>query len=363
MFLRPSRRGVAFDGLFLFRAGVRDMGRDFIVKWIIIGVTIATSAALIVRLGLEFPAADAWSPLAIAAALAAAAWFYHLRKVENFVAALTALMFLTSYTACYSVMMYAGAAIGRPLIDDSLVRFDAACGIHLPHVIQWAESHPGIERALQWSYNSLLWQTPLVIVVLGFSGELKPLRQFILQFMVGTWICALFFFALPAAGPFAAYGFEMNATQARYLQHLQELREGARTVVTWRNAEGLITFPSFHTAWALLLAWAVRGRKWLLLPSVLLNGAVITATMTTGWHYFSDVLAGGAVGVVTIGLIHLLWPVLRADRKNWDTQIELRLSELGRPYTPPRRGTVETSTRDAADPEAAVLEAAGLLTE
>ena len=202
------------------------MSCDFIIKWLLIGITIATTAALITSLGLQFPVDDLWSPLLIAAALAAAAWYYRMHKVDNFVATLNALLFLTSFTACYSVMMYAGAAIGRPLVDDSLVRFDAVCGIHLPDIIDWAHTRPRVELALQCAYNSLLWQTPLVITLLGFSGDLKPLRQFVMQFMLAAWICALFFFLLPAAGPFAAFGYEMNATQTRYLQHLHELRDG-----------------------------------------------------------------------------------------------------------------------------------------
>lgn len=304
------------------------MSRDFVYKWVIIAVTVATTAVLIFAQHLRFPLQDLWTPLGIAAALAAAAWYYRMKNEDNFVAALTALMFLTSYTACYAVMMYAGAAIGMPLIDDALVRFDLACGIRLPNVVQWAHSHPGIERLLQLSYNSLLWQTPLVIVVLGFTGELKSLRQFVMQFMLGTWICALFFFALPAAGPFTVFDIDMNVTQARYLQHLQELREGARTVVTWHNAEGLITFPSFHTTWAMLLAWAVRKRVWLFLPSLLVNIAVIAATMTTGWHYFGDVFAGALIGVGTICLANRMTAEPKRQEVDRDSQVEFRLSQL-----------------------------------
>jgi membrane-associated phospholipid phosphatase len=116
-------------------------------------------------------------------------------------------------------------------------------------------------------------------------------------------------FALaPAAGPSAAYGYAPNATQARYLAHLHELREGARTIVTWRGAEGLITFPSFHTTWAMLLAWGVRKHNWALALSIPLNLAVIAATTTTGWHYFADVVGGVIVGAAVITMTELRQP-------------------------------------------------------
>ena len=278
------------------------MSRDSRIKWTIIGLTVCAAAALIQVHDLHFPPADAVSPLLIAALLGVAAMYYHRREEESFVACLNALLHVTLYTACYSVLMYAAAALNRPLIDDWLVRCDALAGVHLPAIVDWAQAHPREQAVLQIAYNSLLWQTPLVIVVLGFSGDRKSLEQFVMQFMLGTWICLVGFCLWPAAGPFAAFDFAPNATQARYLEHLHELREGLRTVVTWRGAEGLITFPSFHTTWALLLAWALRRKPLLFVLSLLLNSAVIAATMTTGWHYLTDVVAGGALGVGVITL-------------------------------------------------------------
>ena len=143
----------------------------------------------------------------------------------------------------------------------------------------------------------------------------------------------------------------MNATQARYLLHFEELREGVRTVVTWRGAEGLITFPSFHTAWAMLLAWSVRKHKWLFAPSVLLNTAVIIATLTTGWHYFGDVVAGVVLGVGTIYLVHCLTPWLYLERFKCDTQIELRLSQLC-DQPPETAQQISEQFPDPAEPEA-----------
>ena len=278
------------------------MSRDSRIKWTIIGLTVCAAAALIRVHDLHFPPADATSPLVIAALLAVVAWYYHRRDEENFVACANALLHVTLYTACYSVLMYAAAALNRPLIDDWLIRCDALAGVHLPAIVEWSNAHPRVESALQLAYNSLLLQTPLVIVVLGFSGDRKSLEQFVMQFMLGTWICLVGFCLWPAAGPFATFDIPANATQTRYLQHLHELREGVRTVVTWRGAEGLITFPSFHTTWALILAWAVRRRPLLFVLSCVLNGAVIAATMTTGWHYLTDVIGGAALGVGVITL-------------------------------------------------------------
>ncbi|MFO1096357.1 MAG: phosphatase PAP2 family protein [Planctomycetaceae bacterium] len=278
------------------------MSRDSRIKWTLIGLTVCACAALIRVQGLHFPLGDALSPLLIAGVLGAVAFYYHRQREESFVACANALLHVTLYTACYSVLMYAAAVLNRPLIDDWLMTCDALARVHVPDMMAWAAANPPIEKALRIAYNSLLLQTPLVIVILGFTGDRRSLEQFVLQFMVGTWICLVVFCLWPAAGPFSGYGFAPNATQARYLEHFHELREGVRTVVTWRNAEGLITFPSFHTTWALLLAWAVRKRPWLFVLSGSANAAVILATMTTGWHYFTDVAGGVLLGGVVIAL-------------------------------------------------------------
>lgn len=308
----------------------RDMRRDFAINCIIIAVTIAAAALLIVAQSLRFPVSDLWTPLGVTAALAGAAWYYRMQGADRLVAALTALMFLTLYAVCFAVMLDAGTVIGMPFIDELLVRIDAACGVSVLELTRWSHSHPGMELALQWSYTALIWQTPLVIVVLSLMGELKSLRQFVLQFMLATWICALFFFVLPAAGPFTVFDFEPSAAQARYLRHLHELRDGTRTVVTWHSLAGLTILPLFHTTWAMLLAWALRRRVWLFLPGVLLNAAVIAAAMTTGWCYFAEVLAGAAIGLSTIFLSSRRTSESRAELDNRDSQVEIRLSELSK---------------------------------
>lgn len=274
--------------------------RDALEKLGCISATAAAAALLAVGLGLSLPPRDLLNPLGIAALLGCAMWFYRRRNAETFVLCLEALLHVTLYTACFSVLMYAVGAIGRPFVDDRLVELDAVLGLHVPSVKAWADAHPQVNGVLRLAYNSLLWQTPLVIAVLGLGGDRSRLEGFVRQFMASTLLCAMVFALWPAEGPFVAYGFAPNASQAAYLDHLHGLRDGTRTVITWRGAEGLITFPSFHTCWAMLLAWALRGRGWLTVAALLLNVAVILSTMTTGWHYGCDVLGGGLTAVLAI---------------------------------------------------------------
>ena len=100
--------------------------------------------------------------------------------------------------------------------------------------------------------------------------------------------------------------YQLRVDQQNFLQHFHALRAGEFPVVSMSNLEGLITFPSFHTTWALLVAYAFRHYRWFFLPMVLLNLAVVVATMTTGWHYAADVLGGILTAAVAIGIAKLI---------------------------------------------------------
>jgi hypothetical protein len=52
--------------------------------------------------------------------------------------------------------------------------------------------------------------------------------------------------------------------------------------------------------WAILCAQALWGYRFLRIPASLLSGLIVLSTMTTGWHYFSDVLGGILLAVVAM---------------------------------------------------------------
>lgn len=282
------------------------MNRDFVVKIGLILLVVGLDIALMAGRGFSVPANHFLMPVGVLLLLTGVGVFYARRNVENFTLCMTGLAQVVAFTTGYTLLMYSAASLGVRLYDDPLMRFDEACGVSLPTIVDWARRHPGLTSALRIGYDSMLLQTALVIILLGFRSQRVPLEQFVLQFMTTALISAGVFAVMPAVGPFHGYGYEMSGDQGRYVEHLMAVRDGSMTEFTLQAAEGLITFPSFHTTWAILIAWAFRRDWWLAIPFGIVNIAVIISTLTTGWHYFADVVGGVVLAVIGIGMTTLL---------------------------------------------------------
>ena len=81
---------------------------------------------------------------------------------------------------------------------------------------------------------------------------------------------------------------------------LDALRSGGLKIIRLDNLEGLIAFPSFHTAASILYGWALWPIRFIRWPMAALNLAIISTTPVCGAHYAIDVIAGAAVAFAAI---------------------------------------------------------------
>jgi membrane-associated phospholipid phosphatase len=136
--------------------------------------------------------------------------------------------------------------------------------------------------------------------------RVNRLQGYVLAFAIAITLTALIAIFLPAAN--AAIYFDKLPTkvsvwpngQHSYFPVLEGLRAGTLRTVSFDAMDGLISFPSFHTANAILILWAlwpITLVRWMLLP---INILLIASTPLCGAHYFVDVLGGCAVAFVAI---------------------------------------------------------------
>lgn len=264
--------------------------------------TLALCAALMWPQGLVFPPGDAVQPLSVIAGLSALAMWYQRRGVDNLALCFRSVITLVAFSTCYSVLMYAVAAAGWPLADRSLLELDRALGLSASDVVRWTLERPALARLLWLAYFSIIPQTIFAVVYLGMRNERVALERFLARFVVTALVTAGGLYFAPAIGSCASGEYAVPQCHAAFVEQMSLLRSGALREITWRSAEGLITFPSFHTIWGVLVALAFARRRFVFWPVLAINLAMIASTVTTGMHYFVDVLAGLAVVAICVPL-------------------------------------------------------------
>ncbi|MDK1104155.1 MAG: phosphatase PAP2 family protein [Actinomycetota bacterium] len=226
--------------------------------------------------------------------------------------------------------MYLTALSGRPLADPWLVRVDAWLAFSAPALVEWIGRHPRVGDVLSWMYNFIFMETLLVLAVLSIFKDKEALEGFVLQFMLSISIVLAIFYLYPAVGPFVTYGYDPTPAQQDYLTQFTALRTGE--LGNLDDPKGLVTFPSFHTAWALLLAYALRRHALFFSVGVVANAMIVLSTLTTGWHYLTDVLGGV---LVTIIAILIAQRVCHTHRERSDA-----VRRHGAPISPPTGGVL-----------------------
>jgi hypothetical protein len=268
-------------------------------------IVLTLTAPLYYRFGLSF-AFDTLVPNLIMLGVLFGVWTHHHfvpdrrqgAMVKDLILAMFLLVLLTNVS---SPAQYAAVALDRPLIDPWLAAADAAFGIHVPSLTAWTRAHPAIGLLLTICYYSLLPQFVLapIAVVLALRNR-QRLWEYVFHFHFCVIVTLAALAVFPAASAFIYFGFESTLNQSRFIHHFQALRDGTFATIRFDDLEGLISMPSFHAAGAMMVTWMFRGyRRWFV-PVALLNVGLVASTVLTGAHYFTDVVATGAVFLASL---------------------------------------------------------------
>jgi hypothetical protein len=202
-------------------------------------------------------------------------------------------------------MQYGALALRVPWADPWLARADAWLGVSVPAMTAWTWAHPLTALAAKVVYFTFGPQMLLTVLALAVLRERARLWEFAFHFHV----CLILTIAALAIWPSACapvfYGFEPTIDTTRAIAQIKGFHDGTMTVVRFDDLDGLVSFPSFHVAGALLVTWAFRGRRWMFVPLVVLNAGLILSTVITGEHYVIDVLA--AVPLVAASIAAYRW--------------------------------------------------------
>lgn len=277
---------------------------------------LATLALIVVDavwLGVAGIRLDPVAPLALAALvavlLAAAACLGPIKSEPSLRAMALASASLIAFTVPVAILHYCAATLGLPLVDDALARAERALGFDWPAYRALLEAHPGLNYWLSLAYHTSGPQIAVVVIVLAATRRLGRLWAFVRRFCA-TLLCVVAVSAvLPAVGAYAHYapsaipanGIE-TVGAVWHLDALEQLRARTFETLVLGDVRGLVTFPSFHVCLAILTVWALAPVRFVGVLALVLNAAVIVATLGSGGHYLPDLLAGAAVAFASLCL-------------------------------------------------------------
>jgi hypothetical protein len=210
-------------------------------------------------------------------------------------------------TAVLAPLTYVAAAMNLPMQDATLLAADRALGLDWGAYANFVEAHPELASWLNCGYAMIGWPVFAIPVILAAKRSYRRIEEFTFAFAVALAATTIISALVPAIGVYHQIGLDpgslSNIDPRAYLDQLRDLpptRAGALRHLELLGLGGIVTFPSFHAASAILFAWALWPVRWLRPIVLVANGAMLAATPLNGGHYFVDVFAGIAIAVVAI---------------------------------------------------------------
>lgn len=210
-------------------------------------------------------------------------------------------------TAMLGILSYLSAGLNFPLVDETLIAADRALGFNWRDYLAFVNDRPTLARLYTAAYFTSGPQIMVVIGLLFCTKHTLEIQNFLIAFMSAALITIFFAALFPAFGGYVHYDIDVpsqfpNLRPAAARVHelpMQMMRGGTMQTLAF-PLEGIVTFPSFHSALAVILTYTCRPVRWLFWVALPLNITVLLSTPTDGGHYLSDILSGVAAAAAAI---------------------------------------------------------------
>lgn len=292
--------------------------------WRIVALVTAATAGAMIAAGLSFDWRSAVIPVAACLGLAPLIWLYRYRRRDDRIAtALDCVAQLVAFSAVGLILSYVAASTDHPLWDSTFREWDRALGLNWRAYLAFVNARPWLGGLFSVAYQSLELQIIVLLLALSFQGKLLACREFVMAFVVSCLATVFVFWLAPAMGMYDDLGLHHardfpNLSPVgglSYLPDLSALRDGAMRAISLKNPQGIVSFPSFHAVLGVILSFAFWNCFWLRWPAIVLNVVLIASTPIEGGHYFVDLLAGVAIGLLSLAFARGLSSRWNSDRE------------------------------------------------
>jgi membrane-associated phospholipid phosphatase len=288
----------------VLRAGSR-------LLWALIAAMAAAAATACWTAGLSitwqnFPTI----PAAIAGCAALASFYRFFRPDPPIVYATELITQILLIIFLGELLAYGAAASGMPYRDGELLAADRWLGFDLQAYLGFVDSRPWLVSVSLVAYMTMLWQAPIVFVVLSLSARVERLQDFALSLVVSLVVTIAIFALFPALGWYGYLRVEPAAFPhlsffATFVSHLEAVRGGTLRAIPIDDIRGVISFPSYHAAAAALAVWALWPIRLIRWPLMMVNAVMVASTPIEGTHYLVDVIGGLAVSAGSV--LFVVW--------------------------------------------------------
>jgi len=216
-------------------------------------------------------------------------------------------------------LTYIAASLNYPLQDKNLFAIDHFMGLDWRSYLNTVDRYR-LGDICNFGYRTFAWQPLLIPIVLCLFGKALRAYQFSLAFVLTVMATVVISVFLPASGAYTFFGLSPAdyphlhpADDFDHMRHLPLLREGKMRVLEIGQLTGIVTFPSFHAAGAILYLWALWAIRWMRAIALICNALLLLSTPIDGGHYFIDVVAGVSLAILSILAVRRLSCAFKRD--------------------------------------------------
>lgn len=212
-----------------------------------------------------------------------------------------------SMVAVLGVLSYVSARTAFPLTDTWLIAADHMLFFDWKAYVAWVDALPWLATGFTYAYLSSGPQIMIMVALLFLCKKHAHNQRFLIAFMATALITVALAALFPAVGAYVYYDLDA----ATYFRHISPAapRVHEAPLLAMRShttdalvfpLQGLVTFPSFHSALSIVLIYAAWPVLWFRLISLPLNIVVLLSTPGDGGHYLTDILGGVVIALVVI---------------------------------------------------------------
>ncbi|MFB9267100.1 phosphatase PAP2 family protein [Bradyrhizobium erythrophlei] len=207
-------------------------------------------------------------------------------------------------------LTYVVLAINWPLQDQTFLAVDRAMGLDPETLIRFVNDHAWVMTSLETGYGFIKWFLLAIPIILAATLRLVRLQLFVAAFALALAVTLLISAFVPAVGTF--YGLNISPadfpalstkTYAAQLRDILAVQSGVLRHLELFKLAGVVSFPSFHAASAVLYMWALWPVRGIGIVAAAMNTLTIVSTPVIGAHYMIDVIGGVALAVISIAVV------------------------------------------------------------